>query len=79
MELLSKTENIDFHRFSATTGICWIKLDEYKSLENIITRTREYLNDPQVSEDIDSCAREIARDYVTRPDPANENGPVLGQ
>jgi hypothetical protein len=78
MILLAKTENIDYHRFSATTGVCWVKLDDYKSLDLIKTRTEEYVTDPNVSRDINSCAMRIARDYVMRPRLANGNGPAHG-
>ncbi|KAH0544762.1 hypothetical protein FGG08_001129 [Glutinoglossum americanum] len=56
--------NIEYHRFSATTGVCWIKMDDYKSLEFIERRTDEYLRFPDVSREITECAESIAQDYI---------------
>lgn len=77
MEVLSETEDIEYHRFSATTGVCWVKMDDYRRLEELVKKTQEYLSDPEVGKKINRCALGIARDYVMRLPPTpttNGNG-----
>lgn len=78
MNLLSGPEKIDYYRFSATTGICWIKMDDHEKLEEIISKSEEYLNIDEVSRKINSCAISIARDYVERHNLAGNEGQVSG-
>jgi hypothetical protein len=76
MKLLSVTDKFDYHRFSATTGICWIKMDDHEKLDKIMSKTEEYLKIDAVNKEINSCAIRIARDYIKRLDTGNGDGPV---
>ncbi|KAH0553181.1 hypothetical protein GP486_006639 [Trichoglossum hirsutum] len=80
MRLLAITDgvNIDYYRFSATTGVCWIKMDDYKKLDYIKSQTEEYLNLQQVRRQLRNCAVELAQGYIRRLESVNENGPAHG-
>jgi hypothetical protein len=78
MSVLATTEDIKYHRFSATTGVCWIKLDDYERLPEIRTSTEDYLNIPSVMEMVNECAKDIAKDYVMKPKLPNGNGSANG-
>jgi hypothetical protein len=80
MQILAGTngEGINYYRFSATTGVCWIKMDDYKKLDYIIHQTEEYLRIGQVRRQLGNCAIEIARDYVSKLGSVNGNGSAHG-
>lgn len=57
---------VKYKRFSADTGVCFIVLDDYKALENIESLTRQYLDRPEVQEDLKGVGEEIARQYLQK-------------
>ena len=56
-----------YERFSATNGVCWIKLDAYKKkqMRQMETLTRSFLNTPATQSSLDRVAREIAEEYLS--------------
>jgi hypothetical protein len=82
MNMMAKIDDIEYYRFSATTGVCWIDMDDYKKLEEIERLTTDYLGNRKTAKDINDCAREIAHDYVkgrksgggASPEEQRENG-----
>ncbi|KAH0537758.1 hypothetical protein FGG08_005506 [Glutinoglossum americanum] len=63
---LAVNANFDYQRFSADTGVCWIKMDEYQRLEEIESLTNQYLSHSAVRERLGKCAEGLASDYVRR-------------
>jgi hypothetical protein len=58
---------IEFKRFSANNGVCYIELDKYKELESggkIEMLTREYLGIKETRDKLQQVANDIARDYL---------------
>jgi Patatin-like phospholipase len=58
---------IEFKRFSANNGVCYIELDKYKELERggkIETLTRTYLGTEETQEKLKQVANDMAKDYL---------------
>ena len=60
--------NLKWERFSADTGLCYIKLDKYKPkhLERIERLTQEYLETPVTQKHLHRVAEQIAEEYLQR-------------
>ena len=52
-----------FNRLSATNGVCWIKLDKYRKLDEITTLTQDWLRQSEISDYMSGLARDIAKEY----------------
>jgi predicted acylesterase/phospholipase RssA len=66
MRAFALNADFEYHRFSADTGVCWIKMDEYERLCEIEALTDEYLARSDVAEELEVCAVKIAREFVGR-------------
>ena len=55
-----------YERFSATNGVCWIKLDAYKKkqMQAMERLTRSFLKTRSTQSSLDRVAREIAEEYL---------------
>ena len=53
-----------FDRLSASTGVCWIKLDRYLELDNITKLTNEWLEQEETQTYMTKLANDIAREYL---------------
>jgi hypothetical protein len=58
--------DVKYYRFSADNGVCYIKLDSYKDLDQIETLTQEYLEKAATQTKLEKVANEIARDYLQK-------------
>lgn len=60
--------NLKWERFSADTGLCYIKLDKYKPkhLERIENLTREYLEAQRTQRHLQRVAKQLATEYLQR-------------
>lgn len=56
--------NFRYERFSANNGVCFIKLDKWKKLEEIKTLTLEYLEVAEVKQNLLQVAKEMATEYL---------------
>jgi hypothetical protein len=56
--------DVNYKRFSATNGVCYIKLDKFNELERITTLTQEYLASPEIQQDLQRLAEDMAKDYL---------------
>ena len=88
MKILAQTSTtservIKFERFSADNGVCWIKLDKYKALQDVEDLTRDYLNDKMVDDRLAKLGTDIAGEYLqkcrseSRPASSNEVDPAM--
>ncbi len=70
MHLISNMDRsqLDFHRFSATNGVHAIALDDYETIDNkkLERLTKEYLDDPEVENQLRGLARSLADDYAEK-------------
>jgi len=65
MRSLAETAgDVDFVRFSADNGVCFVKLDKYKKLESIENLTLKYLSEDQIRKKMHRLAEEVAADYL---------------
>ena len=64
-----------YHRLSATHQVCFFKLDDYRYLEDIESRTRDYLGELDTQVHIQGIADEITTDYLNRRDSRHEYPP----
>jgi hypothetical protein len=70
MRCLVSSNMVYYQRFSADTGVCWYRLNEYKKLPEIREKTDTYLRRPDTVAALDKCARALAADYFARnPNP----------
>lgn len=58
--------NVKYERFSADNGVCYFKMDEYKSLGQIEKLAKDYLAKDEIKEQLKRVAKEIAGDYFQR-------------
>ena len=58
--------DIDYKRFSADTGVCYIKMDKYKKLRLIEDLTLKYLEKPEVQEELERVGEKLANDYLLK-------------
>lgn len=58
--------DIDYKRFSADTGVCYIKMDKYKKLRLIEDLTSKYLKNPEIQKKLESLGEKIASDYLLK-------------
>lgn len=67
--------NVEYERFSADTGVCYIKMDKYKKLELIEQLTIKYLESPEIKGRLKKVGEDIAIDYLLkrRPEIATES------
>ena len=58
--------NYIYERFSATNGVCWIKLDAYKrkQMDTIKGLTKGFLQTKETQQSLDRVARDIVEDYL---------------
>ena len=63
--------DIRYERFSADTGVCYIKMDRYKKLEleKISNLTRKYLENTAIQARLQQVGKDIARDYLHKHHP----------
>ena len=68
METIARIHNspLKYERFSADTGVCFIKLDKHSKLGEIEQLTLAYLNREDVRMDMERVAREIAVEYLAK-------------
>ena len=67
MRLLAATSSngdIEYNRFSAGNGVCFVKLDRYKELDKIQNSTEAYLREPNTQESLQKVAVVIATEYI---------------
>ena len=57
---------VKFERFSADNGVCFLKLDKYKSLQLIEDLTQTYLESEKVNERLIKLGTDIAREYLQK-------------
>jgi hypothetical protein len=74
---------VDVHRFTADTGLHKIKLDEYKKLGEIQKLTNEYIDRPEVVQELREVAEKLANGWKEQhsPNPApmpTSDGEVVG-
>ena len=58
------SDKMKYERFSADTGVCFIKLYHYKKLPEIKRLTNNYLEKAVVQEEMMRVANELAEDYL---------------
>jgi hypothetical protein len=54
---------LDIHRFSADTGLHKIMLDEYRQLKEIEKLTNEYLDRPEIAQELVEVAKKLANGW----------------
>jgi hypothetical protein len=70
--------SIEYKRFSADNGVCFIKMDKYGKIPDIRRLTEEYLATAQVQRRLKRLGNEIARDYLAKHRPTKvRDGPSL--
>ena len=57
------SEKIEFTRFSANNGVCWIKLDSHLEIPRIETLTNNYLDLPEIQESLSRLGKVIAQEF----------------
>ncbi|CZT45717.1 uncharacterized protein RSE6_06049 [Rhynchosporium secalis] len=67
-----------YHRFSADNGVCFIKMDEHKKIQELKSKTLDYLRDPTIQRKLQQLAASIAANYIAR-ESARQNQPVINQ
>ena len=75
--------DVRYERFSADNGVCYIKLDKHKELEQIEALTRDYIKHATTQNRLVSLGKDIARDYLqthshgaaNQPAPTTEPAP----
>ena len=72
----SSSANVSYMRFSADNGVCYIKMDKYKALNDIAQLTRDYLKKPETEARLNWAALEIAKDYLQRHPAGAAAGPA---
>ena len=60
---------VKYERFSADNGVCYIKMDKYKELDDIGELTSKYLQKDVVQCRLREVGGEIARDYLSKQEP----------
>ena len=60
---------VDIHRFTADTGLHKIKLDKYRELEEIERLTSEYVDRPDVDEELIEVAKKLAQGWKEQNTP----------
>ena len=60
------SDDMIYERFSADTGVCYIKMDRYKKLEPISDLTRKYLETPAIQDRLVQVGEDIATDYILK-------------
>ena len=58
--------DIRYERFSADTGVCYIKMDRYKELEQISHLTKKYLEITAIQARLVQVGKDIASDYLLK-------------
>ena len=56
--------DIEYERFSADNGVCYIKMDRHKDLGRISDLTREYLRNTAIQARLERVGKDIAMDYL---------------
>ena len=75
--------DVRYERFSADNGVCYIKLDKHKKLEEIEALTIDYIKHATTQDRLKTLGKEIAGDYLqkhpygaaTQPAPTTEPAP----
>ena len=89
MVTLARVSNADsefdvrYERFSADNGVCYIKLDKHKELQEIEARTIDYIKHATTQTRLNALGKDIAGDYLqkhphvaaTQPAPTTEPAP----
>ena len=68
--------NVIYERFSADTGVCYIKMDNYKETRLIEGLTSKYLKNPEVQARLKKVGEEIATGYLLKRRPSTTTGPA---
>ena len=70
--------DVRYERFSADNGVCYIKLDKHKELEEIEALTIDYIKHATTQDRLVSLGKDIAKDYLqTHPyGAANQPAPT---
>ncbi|KAI9740296.1 MAG: hypothetical protein M1834_004874 [Cirrosporium novae-zelandiae] len=70
METLSQANesngDIKYYRLSDNTGVCYIKLDDYKKLDDIQNSTLQYLNNHDTVDRLERIANEITESHINK-------------
>lgn len=65
----STSVDLKYERFSADTGVCYVKMDKYKALDRIESMAQEYLNKDSTKKELKRVGEEIAREFLQRNRP----------
>ena len=65
-ELARLNNNLEYERFSATTGVHLCEMDAFKENEALISKTKVYLQDRDVEEQLCALAEKITREFLER-------------
>lgn len=59
-------DSVNYERFSADNGVCYIKLDRYKRLNDIETMTTDYLQTSATRNRLRKVGEEMAKDFLQK-------------
>jgi hypothetical protein len=57
-------QDIRYERFSADNGVCFIKMDKYKKLDEITKLTEQYLERGDIQTQLEMLSKELALEYL---------------
>lgn len=58
--------DIEYERFSADNGVCYIKMDNHRALDRIANLTEQYLAKSTVQSNLKRIGQGIARDHIQK-------------
>ena len=61
-----RSNDVEYVRFSATNGIHLFEMDAFKDLNKIESLTQQYIEQPEIQQEIEDVAEEVARDFVSQ-------------
>lgn len=67
---------LDVHRFTADTGLHKIKLDEYRELRQIETLTNEYIDRPEIAQELMEVATKLVNGWKEQHSPPSVPIPI---
>lgn len=65
------TVHIEYRRFSADNGVCFIKMDKYEAIGEIRSLTEKYLGEDRIIKQLEQVAKEIAEGFIKQQDLPN--------
>lgn len=66
--------SIEYARFSADNGVCFIKMDKYKQMPEVKKLTGDYLATAKVQRRLRRLGSDIAKDYLARKNARHDRG-----